>query len=121
HDRVVGELAPGGFAHEVVRLLSGGERVGGTEHAGGHVPLEVDRVDHDHVLRPGEPGALHRVAAHTASAEDHYGVAGLHPGRVHGRPPAGRHAAAHQAQQLPRDVLEVLAQRHGGPLGHDRV
>src|SRR6185437_8801522 len=83
-DGLVGELAPGGLDHEVVRLLGGGERVRGAEHAGGHVPLELDRVDHDHVLRPGEPGALYRVAAHAAGAEDHHGVAGLHPGRVHG-------------------------------------
>jgi hypothetical protein len=66
HDRVIGELAPGGLDHELVRLLGGGERVGGAEHGGGHLPLELHRVDHDHVLGPGEPGALHRVAAHAA-------------------------------------------------------
>ena len=121
HDRVVGELAPGGLDDELVRLLGGGERVRGAEHGGGHLPLELHRVHHDHVLRPGEPGALHRVAAHAARAEDHHGVAGLDPGRVHRGPPAGRNAAAHQAEDLPRDVLEVLAQRHGGPLRHDRV
>src|ERR1700733_1360879 len=53
-DRDVGELAPGGLDHEVMSFLGSRVRVRGAEDARGLVPLELHRVHHDHVLRPGE-------------------------------------------------------------------
>src|SRR5215470_3931924 len=116
-DRAVGELAPGGLADEVEGLLGGGEGVRGAEHLG-HLPLELHRVDHDHVLRPGEPRALHRVAAHPAGAVDHHGVAGAHVAGPYRRAPAGRHPAGHQRRDVEADPLGDL---DDGELVHHRV
>src|SRR3984885_6090815 len=102
-DRVVGQLAPGGCHDELVRLLGGSERMGGPEHRS-HLPLEAHGVHHDHVLRPGEAGALHRIAAHAPAAVDHHGLSGPPPGGVHGRPPASGHAAGDQRGNVERYV-----------------
>src|SRR5215469_2374230 len=117
-DYVVGELAPGGLDHVVAGLLFRGERTRRTEHCRRHLPLELDRVDDDHVPGASEPRALHRVAADPARAEDDNGVSGPHARRVHGGTPAGRNAAADQARDLPRDLLH---ERHARPLRDDRV
>ena len=117
-DREVGELAPGGLDHEVVRFLGGGERVRGAEHGGGHLPLELHRVHHDDVLRPGEAGALHGVAADAARAVDHHGLPGAHAARAHRRAPARRHAAGHQRGDVEADLVRDL---DDGVLVHHRV
>ena len=41
----------------------------------GLLPLELDRVDGDDVAGAGEVGALHRVHADAAGADDHDGLA----------------------------------------------
>src|SRR6516164_3117814 len=98
-DRAVGEFAPGGLFDEFLRFPRGGEGVRGAEHLG-HLPLELNRVHHDHVLRPREPSALHRVAAHAARAVDHHRLPGAHVPGPHRRAPAGRHPAGHQRRDV---------------------
>src|SRR5580700_10072886 len=94
-DRDVGQFAPGGLPDEVLRFLGGGEGMRGAEQLR-HLPFERHRVHHDNVLRPGEPRALHRVAAHAARAVDHHGVPGAYVAGPDRGAPARRHAAGHQ-------------------------
>src|SRR3984885_1364338 len=117
-DRDVGELAPGGLDHEVMRFLGRGERVRGAEDARGLVPLELHRVHHDHVLRPGEGGALDGVHADAAGAVDHHGLPGAHAARADRRAPARRHAAGHQRGDVEADLFGDL---DDGVLVHHRV
>ena len=58
-----------------MRLLGGGEGVRGAElHR--LLPLVLQRVDRDDVLRAGVARALHGVDADAADAEDDHRVAG---------------------------------------------
>src|SRR5690348_11119264 len=109
-DGRVGALAAGHVGDGRLGLLGGGERVGGAEF---HrlLALVLQRVDGDNVLRAGVAGTLDRVDADAADAEDRHRVAGSDVRGVHGRAPAGRHAAADQHGLLQRQVVVDLDDR----------
>ena len=67
--------------------------------------LVFDGVDSDDLCRPGDESAVDGAEAHAAAADDGHGAPGLNPGRPHGRPDAGGHAAADEGLNLDRHVL----------------
>jgi hypothetical protein len=72
---MVGELTPGGLDHDIMR-----QRVRGTDNLG-HIPLELHRIDHHHILRTRMPRTRHGGTVHTTGAIDHHGVARTHATR----------------------------------------
>src|SRR5579859_5075236 len=75
------------------------------------LPLVLQRVDGDHVLRARVPGALHSVDADAADAVDRDCIASLHLRRVHRRAPPGGDTAADQYGLVQRQVVVHLDRR----------
>src|SRR5690242_12492905 len=109
-DGRVGALPAGHVGDGRLRLLRRGERVGGAEFHG-LLALVLQRVDGDDVLGAGVAGALDRVDADAADAEDRHRVAGGDVRGVHGGAPPGRHAAADQHCLFQRQVVVDLDDR----------
>src|ERR1700722_13327534 len=118
-DGLVRHDAAGQSVDEEGRLARGGTAVRGSELLGG-LALERDRVDGDDIAGAGQGRALHRVDTDAADAVDDDRVARLDRGRVHGRTPAGWHAAADERDLVQRQVvidLHARKLRDGGVLG----
>jgi len=106
--------------HELVRFLRWRRRAW-TEDARGHVPLELHRVDHERrICAPANLAPC--TACYERRPRRRSPRCRLPAPRPRARLiPAGRHAAAHR-QGSPTGCLgSPPPQRHGRPLGNDRV
>ena len=77
----------------------------------GALPLRLDRLDDDDLLRAGQSGALDRSAADATEADDDDRVAGSHVSGVNGGPPSGGDTAPEQTGARQRDVVVDLDDR----------
>src|SRR5215472_16808154 len=116
-DRLVRAHAPGQLGDQFLRLLGGLAAVRGAELLG-RLALVGQRVDRDHVPRPGQRGPLDGVDADPADAVDGDGVAWLGGRGVHRRAEPRRHPAPDKHDLVQRQVRVHL---DGGVLGDDRV
>src|SRR6516165_10736709 len=116
-DRLVRAHAPGELGDQLPRLLGGLAAVRGAELLG-RLALVGQRVDRDHIPRPGQRGALDGVDADAADAVDGDGVARFGGRGVHRRAKSRRYPAADEHDLVQRQVRVHL---DGGVLGDHRA